>query len=298
MASKRKSYRTKLTFDNMSSEDLVKLLKQDIHADNSNELEPSNILKILEVLEKRDYIDKGAIYPNINDSFLSFKENYLPYITNTESLYNWETENKTIESHALKEIQTFKRKNKPYNFNKLKRLSIVTVVFIAVTTLFFNTTALGGSFWQSVAQWGRETFWFSEGTSFLQMNNELTSLHEALTEQGITELLAPTWIPDGYKLIGLDATELPEKVMLAALFEYDEKILIIQIINHINHEKTTYEKSDEEIYIYPQNGINHYIMSNIDLVNVVWSNQNYECLLSGNITKGDAQLIINSIYER
>ena len=285
-------------FERMSSEDLRELLRLDIHADSSEELDPGYILKIMEVLEERENKDTFDKYPDVDNAFQSFKENYLPHIDSAESLYDWDIEEEDIKSHSLSEHYPSKRRNKPHRFVKLKRLSLVAAVFIVIFTLFFSSTALGDSVWQSIAQWGRTTFGFSDRVATTEINEELRSLHEVLAEHGITELVVPTWIPDGFELIDLDVFELPEYIVFSALFEDIERILVIQINALKNQIGTAYERNDEEIYVLPQNGIDHYIMSNMDFVTVVWSNKNYECSFSGDISKGDAMLMINSIYER
>jgi len=183
-------------------------------------------------------------------------------------------------------------------YTSIKRLGIVAAAFVVFSTLFLSSTALGGSFWQSIAQWGRETFGFSERVITVQINEELISLHEALEEHGITTPLAPTWIPDGFELIDLYVDELPEKMIFMAQFENGVGVLLIQILALKNQIGNVYERNDEEISVFSRSGIDHYIMSNMEMVNVVWRNQNYECLISGDITIGDAQKMINSVYER
>jgi hypothetical protein len=92
---------------------------------------------------------------------------------------------------------------------------------------------------------------------------------------------------------------LPEETMFCALFEYEENLLVIQISVLLNqHMGGVYERNDEDVYIFHRNGIDHYIMTNMDLVIAVWRSHNFEYSLSGNITEEEVMKIINSIYER
>jgi hypothetical protein len=285
-------------FKNMSSEDLKEMLRLDINADSSDELDPRYILKILEVLEERDDVDKPRTSHDIDSAYESFLESYLPNTDRNGSLYDWEdasTENTCLSSTKENPSNITKRQRK---FISIRRYAAVAAVFIVVSTLFFSTTAIGSSFWQSFVQWGRTTFGFSEISVSIHMNDELIPLHEALAKRDITELLAPTWIPDGFEFLDLDVYELPEQIKIAATFVNGERFLVI-LINVFNRQLgSTFEKNDDEVSVFHRNGIDHYITYNMDMVIVAWMNQNYECSFSGNITKGDAELIITSIYER
>ena len=285
-------------YKNMSSEDLEEMLRLDINANSSDELDPSYILKILEVLEERDDADKPKASPDIDSAYKSFLENYLPYTDHNGSLYDWEdtsAENTRLSSAKESPSNITKRQRKLIS---IKRYAAVAAVLIVVSILFFSTTAIGSSFWQSVVQWGRTTFGFSEISVSIDMNDELIPLHEALAEHGITEKIAPTWIPNGFEFLELDIHELPEQLIIAAFFVNGERTLIFQVNVLSRHLGSAFERNDDEVSVFHRNGIDHYITSNMDMVIVAWMNQNYECSFSGNITKGDAELIINSIYER
>jgi hypothetical protein len=283
---------------NMSSEDLNELLRLDIHADSSDELDPNYILKILEVLEERNEADNFVERRNVNTAYQSFVENYLPYANSGASLYDWDdipAENTSLSPMKSNPSNATKKQRRSI----IKRYAAVAAVLIIMSTLFFSTTALGSSFWQSVAQWGRTTFGFSGHSVSIHMNDELEPLHEAITEQGINELIAPKWIPDRFELVDFSVHDLPEETVFSALFEYENNFLIIQVSAMFNQQiGALYERNDEEVDIFIRNGVEHYIMTNMDIVKAVWRNQNFECMFAGDITEEEAKQIINSIYER
>jgi len=284
--------------NSMSSSDLRDLLRFDIYSENAEELDPCYILKIMEVLEEKEKKDICDQHPDVNIAFQSFKESYLPYTNDAESLYDWDNEGKDTLSHSQNRQNPSKSRIKPRRFVRLKRLGIVAAVFIVFSTLFFSTTALGSSFWQSITQWSRETFGFSNRTTSAHINMELIGLHEALVEHGITELVAPSWIPEGFELIDLIVLELSDKILFMTQLENGNDFLLIQLTYLSHNDGVIYERNDEDVEIYRRNGIDHFILSNMDYLKVVWNNQNIECFFTGDITKGDAQLMINSIYER
>jgi len=55
---------------------------------------------------------------------------------------------------------------------------------------------------------------------------------------------------------------------------------------------------DQTYVVYERNGIEHYVMTNYAQVSAVWLFENYEFVISGNVTEDEMKMIINSIYER
>lgn len=263
--------------------ELEQLMDYTFYEDTSD---PETLSELLKEYKKR----KGIKTADSAETWSDFQKHY--------SMHD-ETFPVVIEDvDNSKQILNIAEGRKTRRFINIKRLGIVAAAFIVISTLFFSATAHGSSIWQAIAQWGRETFGFSERAISVQKSEELISLHEALAAHNITELLAPTWIPDGFELTELDVAELPQQLIFTALFEYSERNLIIMINVLDKQTSNIYERNDSEIYTFHRNGIDHHIMDNMDMTKVVWMNKNYECLVTGNITVGDAQLMINSIYER
>jgi len=156
----------------------------------------------------------------------------------------------------------------------LRRVAVAAVLIILVT-LFFTSTALGGYWWRSLLQWGRETFKFADDIAPVHINEELVSLHDALMERGITERLAPTWIPNDFILIDFSVTELPIFTIFLSHLQNGSKNLIIKVSSLTDSAGATYEKTGEEYSVYIRNGIEHYIIENEGQLIITWKNMDY-----------------------
>ncbi|MDR2570205.1 MAG: DUF4367 domain-containing protein [Oscillospiraceae bacterium] len=222
----------------------------------------------------RDYAGKGEMYPT--DDPTNDADN------STQTAHN-KIRSKRINSRR---------------FVSLRRFGVAAAIFIVFSTVFFSTTVQGLSFWQPIAQWGREVLGFSDRAAPLPINDELVSLHDALAEHGITTRLAPSWIPDGFILIDMSVVELPSQVLFTSQFEKYSELLIIQITLKDYFANSLFEKSDGDVSIYNRNGIEHFVFQNEGITTVVWSVNNYECVIFGDITIFEAKQIIDSIYER
>jgi len=294
MAGEEKKYSI---LDQMSTRDLEEILRLDIYDGDSNDTNTDYILKVMEVLAKRKEKDSPEQMPDVDTAWESFKKHYLPHADNEGSIYDKDTDDEQNLSHSkVKNLQ--QNTNKPHNLIFLKRVALIAATFIVISTVFINTTAFGATIWKSIAKWGRETFWFSETVAPIQIDERLQNLHDALSEHGITELLAPTWIPQGFELMDFSVAELPEQVIFTSYFENASDTLVILITFLDEFSDSIYEKSDGGVTVYSRNGVEHYIMINEKRTAVVWMNGKYECSMIGNIAEDEAKKIIDSIYER
>jgi len=173
----------------------------------------------------------------------------------------------------------------------------IAAVFIVLATLLFASTALGGNYFRSLVKWGRETFRFVDGSTPVYLNEGLVSLHDALDEFGITEKLAPHWIPDGFELVEFSVTDLPGLTSFVSYFEDGSKVLTVSIVSATDSFVVVYEKTGEDYSVYTRNGIEHHIMKNEGKLVIAWKNMDYECSVSGDINTREVNRIIDSIYE-
>ena len=184
----------------------------------------------------------------------------------------------------------------PRRSSTFKRFGITAAAIVVLALIVFAPIAQGGSIWSSIAQWTQEIFRFT--TQEPQQDAELTELNKELFDRDIKERLAPTWLPEGFVLTELTYSPTPQMEVFHALYENGDQALTVQIKMLFIQSVTDYEKDDGLVEIYERNGVKHYIMTNIDQVVAVWSYENYECYIGGDVTKDEVMLMINSIYER
>ena len=285
-------------FDNMSTETLEDILRADSQLPNGENSDVDAILYIMEVIAKREREDPTGRFTNVQDAWASFDENYLPCTKDDKSLYDYDgTEEQTgIETAPSKTV--FLRRGK----HRLMRVASIVVAFaIVLLAGTVTASALGFDLWGTVAKWTKDTFGFSTTGSSVdssQSYEDNNSLQSTLNEYGITADLAPSWYPKGYIFESVDVAETPLRTTFYAIYKVKNNEILMTITSLSEPSTSTFEKDDDEVTVYSANGIEHYIMTNLDLTNVVWKQEAYECSISGGFSLEEAKKIIDSIYER
>ena len=271
-------------YNKMSTEELERYIE---YAFFETDITPEAFEEMMSVYNQRDGVPtvdtKAHLERFINE--YSESEELFPYVESGEV----ENTSQTIRNKTHK---------KPSRFQRLKRLGIAAAVFVIISTIFLTSTTYGAYVWQTFSHWTGETFGFSRDEARFQINEELISLHEALAEHGITDLVAPIWLPDGFSLIELHSVDLVDEIFIIALLGNEDRYLTVQIRYLTGHLFSVFEKDYDEPKIYRRNEINHYIMTNYGRISVKWVFDNFECHIFGDITESDATRMIDSIYER
>jgi hypothetical protein len=125
------------------------------------------------------------------------------------------------------------------------------------------------------------------------------SLQEALDANGITEPIAPAWLPDGYELERVEISVLPGRVMLVGVYagHDDELMFAVTSFTVAPPEQSVFiEKSEGEPLIYERNGIEHYIFKNLDRTVATWLIGSSDCTVQGRISENEMLSIIDSMY--
>ena len=271
-------------YSKMSTEELERVIE---YAFFETDLTPEAFDEMMSVYKQRDgvpTVDSNALWERFVNEY-SQSEEAFPYIESGE-----------VENTP--QTNRYKSQKKQFSFRHLKRLGIAAAAFIIISTLFFTTTTYGAYVWQIFSHWTGTTFRFSTVETQFQINDELVSLHDALAEHGITDFVAPTWLPDGFSLIELYDFDLFDEVFIVALFGNEDRYLTVQIRYFTGDSFSVFEKDYGDPEIYRRNGINHYIMTNYGRISVIWAFDNFECHIFGDITESDATRMIDSIYER
>lgn len=56
-----------------------------------------------------------------------------------------------------------------------------------------------------------------------------------------------------------------------------------------------YEKDNTKVTIYQKNGIDYYLLSNLNTNTAIWKNDSFECQIDGDISIDELKQIIDSI---
>lgn len=278
-------------FDHMSTEELEDILRLDAQLPNNEDSDVDVILYIMEVIAKRNQGDPATEYTDVHAAWASFKKNYLPY-AGTKSLYDYEDTDTPLGIGQT----PFKKDIHPQRKHRMMRVACVLLVLN--TILFAGTltaNALGFDLWGAIATWTEDIFGFSDVVINKQ---EPDDLQKTLDKYDITTKVDPTWFPDGYSFESVDVIENPLRTTIHSAYSSKNGEILVTIVSLVDLSTSTYEKDSEDVITYTVDGIEHYIMTNLERTKVVWLAGNYECSITGNISTEEAEKMIDSIYGR
>lgn len=308
----------------MSTEQLEEILRFDVLSEDG--IGESFSSAIVDVLKERN-IENGVPAVDVGAKWKVFCENYLPYAKNgslyldDEELERSDDQEVASDADSLKQNNSFGKARNPKR-KSLRVLSRAAVSVAAVVILFFSgigiADAAGLDAWEKVASWTEEIFTFRDRGGNLEVSTPTShepdgtgnyaSLQEALDAYGITDPIAPKWIPKGYNAEEVVATTTTNGASISAVYVSDEKlpdkdlnkaIYIDIFFDSIGDGILHVQKDAEDPGIYESCGIEHYIMTNTGDLVAVWQQGGYECTIGGNsLSTEELKEMIDSIYWR
>lgn len=286
-------------FDAMSTQALEEILQLDATLPDNETLDPDAILYILEVLARREN-ETGAA-PDVEAAWHKFNEKYRPYISDTKSLY----EDNDASGDMLFTEQFNNSQNTPAaTIHQPRRNMIQTVLrtsfaaIIAVVILVAGTataSAFGYDIWDALAKWTGEVFGFQRADTIAPPLQELQYTMEM--HGVVTENVLPSYLPDGYEVVGTQSWGEPEYIKFDCLLSNGESSIILNYCLHLTTDFSgEFEKNMTEPALYKAGGVTHYLMDNVDTYLAAWQNGRMECSIVGINSKDDLIKIIDSIY--
>lgn len=299
-------------YSRKSTEELEEIIRLDVDSDEADGLDPEALDAILEVLQDRNYAEE---YIKKSTTWEDFEKYYLPGLEerkpgkNTDECISSDDGIKPLPKLSPSAPGSTKKKNRFWSGHTLKVASIavaISLVFFSVVSI--SAAAAGYNLWDAVARWTSETFRFGNGDGARltiptadDYSGEYRNLESALEAHGVDVKLAPTWLPDDYRLTVISIIERTNRTIFTA--EYCNSNDDIVIVTLTQHDTSTpsfafQEKDRENISIYKNGNIEHYIFSNLESTTITWINSGFECSVYGKFAATDAHTIIDSIYER
>lgn len=277
--------------DKLSTEELEALICQDFQLEQETESDLDMILYITEVLDNRRG-DKNKA-DDVDTAWKSFNENYRPYPGDGTSLFEFKEDTNAVDISSAKPAKKFRM--------GARVASIAAVVAIVLVAGTATAHALGFDLLGQIARWTQETFGFvSQDSDFSDTAPVFESFEIALKEYGITDPVLPTWMPDVYECKEIKVEETPQYISFFGSYYYGGEELSLTINSYFDNNNLispTYE-IDEGAEIYVVNEIKHYIMVNSEFTRISWIQGSNECSILCSLSKGDAEKMIDSIYER
>ena len=269
-------------YDDMTTDQLREILRKHAHGELEKEPDTEELFYIMEVLANRESTNPEKQIKSTEEAYATFVKHYAPEMA----------EEKPIPFSNSGTVAT----------RWMKRVAVVAIVFVALTTAAVSAKAFAPDFWEKVAIWTKEFFRFeavTDGTEGQEpdkeANMELNSLRDALNKNNVSDGLMPNWIPEGYLCVEIRTVESPKGRTIFAVYEKGTEQLIIKIWQMIDAESVQIEKSEDLIEIYTVDGVDYYIFSNYETLQTAWVVGEFECIISGKITLEEMKRIIDSI---
>ena len=269
--------------DKLSTEELQEILRQDsLLDDDSSDID--TILYITDLLAKRS--DSSNNSKDVEAAWKSFKENYYPYISDSEPLYSFDSpEDKVVKAKPRRPRRV------------MKTLSVAAVLAVVIISGSVTASAFGYSLWGAVAEWTRDTFGFTQSSQ----NNGIypfENLRDALDAYDIDEPIVPQWIPDGYGEDTVQTAETPDSKIIVAVSKYGSKEIKfeVKIFDDPSNRHWLYEMFEDDVEKYSSNGIDFYIMKNDDFTRVSWAVGNNECSILCSLKPKEIYRMVDSIF--
>lgn len=300
-------------YDKMSTESLEELLRLDAELPDGEGSDIDEILYISEVIAKRDREQPTGRYSeaDVDAAWETFQTKYLPYAADGRSLYDFDDDEPGSTKAITPDMPSpsGKKRISARGRRRLGRLaSIAAAIALLIGIMTVTAYAMGYDLWGVIAQWTKDTFTFvpiseNNRANIQTKDDDFANLQMALDEFGVTTQLVPTWIPDGFILddIVVDDTTMEDSITFQANYVNNEKYLTIYINMYDTADNVNYsawEKDDHTVTELSVGGITFYIVENDSEPLAIWSNGQFECFISGNISTDDLIKIIRSIYEK
>lgn len=267
-------------YDSMTTEELQEILRKHAHGKLETEPDTQELFEIMEVLSLRRQQKEPQAFRSDEEAFVEFCEHYMP--------------KEKKEAHPR--IVRF-----PNRVFKTVAATLAVVLILAAGTTI-TAEALHIDIWGRFANWTKEIFQFADtprGTTAAnpekENNLELKSLQDALGQYAETEKLIPTWMPEGYKNTDLKIMSSPRALNISAVYEKSDERLIIRICQTLGMPANKVEKNDNLLEVYVADGVEYYIFSNTETLQVAWSIGEFECIIIGKITLEEMKAMIDSI---
>lgn len=268
-------------YDTMETEELEHILRLDAEAPEGAESDTELLLYVMEVLASRRN-NTNITGNTAQEAWESFQKNYMP-----EEYLETESEKKSKCIAA------------PWLRRMIAAAAVIAfIVFIPITVKAFGLEDL----WNTIAHWAKETFSFVSGESVdinepqSERKEEFYSLQDLLLYSEQDYNIVPTLIPEGYVLETIEKDITPVQEIYRAYYVNGEYEIMIRVqINTSIDDIFNFEIEGDVLEIYTASGIEYYFFNNVDQLQVIWKNNNYECSVSGDLSIEQAKSMIDSI---
>lgn len=291
----RDSQRKYPIFEQLSTEELEKLLAQDFAATGDEEPDVDYIMAIMGVIKEREKAAGHQV--DVDAAWKDFQEEYQGQAAAFDQTIPCETE--SSDHLQIYPAQTPKKKTHVLRY---------AFVAAAIIVLLCGTASGFGRVFQAMVNWTAETFGFEspyEETPTEETNREdiYAPLRATVAKYTALEVI-PTWAPEGTTMGadgGVQVTERKDVTKISGIYELDNGWFTIRIQIHPDvppKYTDSYQWNENQSGTeYKAGGLEHNFVSNYEKNTVAWTNENIECMIQGDLSEKDLKQMIDSIYK-
>lgn len=263
------------------------------------------------MLEDAEYDDLSAELIDIVDELQ--KHNPEMAVTDTQAQRSYlrfcEKNPQLLESEETAAPAAAKRKNlsatpsrKPF-----KKLLILAATLVVVLSLF-TVQASGFNLFRTLAEWTASVLRIGNDSSeqISMGKNDLAvgetrvyeTPEEMLADLNIKGYVLPTWLPERFSLQLCEAKRTAIGISFGVFYTADTGCLSLKYWQESDIYAPSIEKDQEDVlrlFIY---NIEHYIFHDgeTDTGKAVWNSGDFGCRITGSVSQGELEKIVDSIY--
>ena len=305
--SKEHFHRDFSMFDEMGTEELNEILRQDSQLPDGEESDTDAILYIMEVIEKRSQELPASDFEDVDRAWDSFNQHYRFVSSDERPLFDLDDEPQQNDtSDKMQILQPAPHSNAHPHKRVLRTASTLAAVIAVLLATSLTAYALGFNLWGAIANWTKETFGFTATESAQtiapsaakEIPVPLTTIAKEMDTHDVPIAILPSYIPDGYAESEFQYDETAESMIFYCLLEKgDSSIVLLYNAFFGGQAHSQFEKDTAGPEQYEYNGTMYYIMTNEGVYFATWTAGNIECNITGVTVHDEIIKIIQSIGE-
>ena len=189
-----------------------------------------------------------------------------------------------------------------------ERIVALAATLVLMLTLF-TVQASGSNLFRTLAEWTASVLRIgTESSGQVSMGeNDLTegevriyaTPEEMLSDLHIKGELVPTWVPDRFSLEGCEARKTEAGVSCYVVYVTGGSDLALKMWQKPLEDIYLVEKNQKDASRFVTGAVEHYIFYDGEskLEKAVWTRDNLECRIIGDVSQEEMERIVESIYE-
>lgn len=291
----RENQRKYPIFEQLSTEELEKLLAQDFAATGEEEPDVDYIMAIMGVINEREKAAGRQV--DVDAAWKDFQEEYQGQAAAFDRTIQCEAE--SSDHQQVRPAHSPKKKTRVFRY---------MVIAAAIVVLLCGTATGFGRVFQAMVNWSVETFGFASpydknSVAAEEVEDPYADLRATVAEY--TDLLViPRWSPEGTIKTpdtNVKTTERKDMTIISGNYQMGDAEFSIHVRIHSEippQYVISYQwDENQSVVSHNTNDIEHKIVGNYENSVAVWTNENTECMIQGQLNKDELIRMIDSIYE-